>query len=363
MVQIHSVIEPAIGLEGYLVIDSVANGMAFGGTRIDPSVTGDMVVELAQAMTLKLSGHGLPVGGAKAGLRGSPDDPRLLREWIPLFVERCRESLSDTVVLGKDMGATNEILDGLYEALGARQLDVVRRRTGSTACPDRIREMEGYRTHMTGLAVAWATSAAVGQRTSGLRVIIQGFGMVGAGSALRLADMGARIVGVSDRDKALVSMEGLPVAQLLSAKDEHGSIDVARCSFPHRVVPRDELLSQAADALVLAAGSYLIDVECAARIRCPVVIEGANMGLDAGARQVLHERGITVVPDVIANSSSAAMVGHQMASGNTIPADVLWSRIRTAIEDNVAVTLDTAKVLGIDSRSAFVHVIGQQHHR
>ena len=331
--RVIEVIEPSLGLEGYLAVDTVRNGIAFGGLRIDLSVTRSMITDLSRRMSLKLAPHGAPVGGAKAGLRGSPTDPRLAR-WLEVFAQRCSGELRNRTMLGKDMGATDGALATLY-----RRLD--------------IPQLRGYRRHMTALGIAWSAGAVLANDVRGRRVLIQGFGAVGAGVAARLSRMGAVIVGVSDRQRGFYHADGLPCEALLRARTPDNELDRERCRFPHEVIPRDELVSADADLLVLAAGSYLVDRIVAARIRCPLVIEGANIGLKECAQAELHRRGVTVVPDVIANSTSAALVGHQLASGNALTRRAVWTRIRSAVESAVHRTLGHAERAGIPSHQAF----------
>lgn len=353
--RVIEVVEPSIGLEGYLAVDSVRNKIAFGGLRIDPSVSCSMVSDLARRMSLKLAPHGAPVGGAKAGIKGSPADPRLHR-WIDLFARRCAGELHNRTVLGKDMGATDEALARLYRSLGVPQLFVMRESVERRAAVTRIRELRGYRRHMTALGIAWSAGAVLGDGLRGRRVLIQGFGAVGAGVAVRLGRMGAVIVGVSDRRRGIYHAAGLPWESLLDARTPDNELDPERCRFPHEVIPRDRLVCTEADVLVLAAGSYLIDDVTAARIRCPLVIEGANIGLRECAQAELHRRGVTVVPDVIANSTSAALVAHQLASGNTLTRRDVWTRIRSAIELAVRRTLAHAEHDRISSHQAFVEL-------
>ncbi len=350
--RVIEVVEPSLGLEGYLAVDTVRNGIAFGGLRIDPSVTRSMITDLSRRMSLKLAPHGAPVGGAKAGLRGSPTDPRLTR-WLEVFARRCSGELRNRTMLGKDMGATDEALAALYRSLGIPQLHVMRETTGNRANETRIRELRGYRRHMTALGIAWSAGAVLTNDFRGRRVLIQGFGAVGAGVAVRLSRMGAVIVGVSDRQRGFYHADGLPCEALLRARTPGNELDRERCLFPHEVIPRDALVSADADLLVLAAGSYLVDRKAAARIRCPLVIEGANIGLKECAQAELHRRGVTVVPDVIANSTSAALVGHQLASGNALTRRAVWTRIRSALESAVHRTLAHAERAGIPSHQAF----------
>jgi glutamate dehydrogenase (NAD(P)+) len=353
--RVIEVLDPSLGLEGYLAVDSVRNGIAFGGFRIDPSVTRSMVEDLSRRMSLKLAPHGSPVGGAKAGLRGSPDDPRLPL-WLEVFSRRCSGELHNRTVLGKDMGASDGALAALYGCLGIPQLYVMRERVGARAAESRIRELMGYRRHMTALGIAWSTATVLGGSLRGRRVLIQGFGAVGAGTAVRLTRMGATVVGVSDRRRALYHHEGLPLQGLLYARSSDNELIPERCRFPHQVIPRDELLHRDGDVLVLAAGSYLVDRAAAEGIRCPLVAEGANMGLQEQSHGVLHQRDITVIPDVIANSSSAALVAHQLASGNALSKRVVWGGIRRAMEDAVRATLALSERSGIPTHQAFIQL-------
>ena len=350
--RVIEVIEPSIGLEGYLAVDTVRNGIAFGGLRIDPAVTRSMVTDLSRRMSLKLAPHGAPVGGAKAGLRGSPADPRLA-QWLEVFARRCTGELRNRTLLGKDMGASDEALSMLYRGLGISQLQVMRENAGHRAGEMRIRELCGYRRHMTALGIAWSAGAILSDHIRDCRVLVQGFGAVGAGVAVRLSRMGAVIVGVSDRQHGLYHAAGLPCEPLLDARTPDNELDLERCRFPHEVIPRDELICADADLLVLAAGSYLVDGKAAARIRCPLVIEGSNVGLKECAQAELHRRGITVVPDVIANSTSAALVGHQLASGNALTRRAVWIRIRSALEIAIHRTLAHAERANIPSHQAF----------
>jgi glutamate dehydrogenase (NAD(P)+) len=349
------------GFYAYLVVESSDRDLSFGGMRIDASVTRDLVVELAENMSLKLAGHGSPVGGAKAGLRASPDDPRL-KDFLHRLAAEWQELLTSTTILGKDMGAKQWMIDEIYKSLNRMPLDIVRKDRQATRCPDRLFELDGYIEKMTGKGVFWAIEQAMDGRLRGARVLIQGFGVVGSGVAWHLDQVGARIVGISDRDKAIFAPDGIEVAALIAAKDEDGLVAAGKLPASCGVGARDELLGQAADVLVLAAGSYVVDQDRAALIQAPLVVEGANLALMPAARSVLHARSVRVVPDVIANSASAALVGHQIASGNTLSPSALWADIERNIRRCTDVAERVSKELDIDSKSAFRHVVGTERH-
>jgi glutamate dehydrogenase (NAD(P)+) len=338
------------GFLAYLVVLDSDQPLSFGGTRIDPGTTRGMVRELADNMRLKLAGHGSPVGAAKAGLRASPQDPQL-KTRLAEFADGCRELLTSNTILGKDMGAQQWMIDEIYARLGIGQLDLARPRRGAARRPERLRDLEGYQPGMTGKGVVWSIEQALGGDVRGARVLIQGFGVVGSAVARYLSGAGARVIGVSDRTKAVYDGEGLGLDGLIAATDESGLVQEAR--LPCTVGARDELLAREADALVLAAGSHVVDVEVASRIRSPLVVEAANAAITDPARATLHRRGVRVVPDVVANSASAALVAHQLASGNTRPPVELWGLIEHSIRSSTDEVERVSQRFDIDSKAAF----------
>lgn len=291
---------------GWLALADPTAPLSFGGTRITEGVTRDEVVGLADAMHRKLAVHSVPVAGAKAGVRTSADEAP---EALAAFADEVRELLATRVVLGKDMGATNTLIDGLYASIGLPQLAPVQVR--HPGCPDKLRDLAGYRHRMTALGVRWSAEEAYGE-LAGARVAVQGWGVVGAGSAWRLARAGARVVAASDLDGMCTE------------------VDVDGALGP-RVAPPEALFSVDCDLFVLAAASHTVGADAAEQIRARVVVEGSNFGLRPEAREVLSRRGIRVVPDVIASSSSAAMVCWQLATGNGLAEAELWARIEAAI--------------------------------
>ncbi len=229
--EVLEVRDRSCGLIGYLAVDGRASRLAFGGLRVHPAVSRTMVVNLARCMTWKLAGHGVPIAGAKAGLRAHPDDPRLIA-MVRSFAAAAKPWLMSRVILGKDMGASDRLLSALYDALGVPQLRTAG--AGTRKMPPKIRELTGYRRHMTGLGVAWAARAACGGRLKGRRVAIQGFGAVGKGAAVRLSELGARIVAVSDERLAALRPEGFAPRALLAAA-ENGRLRPERLAGNTRV--------------------------------------------------------------------------------------------------------------------------------
>lgn len=338
-------VDRSCGLEGWIAVHSVRGGLAFGGTRIAPEVDAATVGELARVMTWKLAAHGLPTGGAKGGIRSAPDAPGLTGR-LRRFGELARGLLRDTVALGKDMGATQAHLDAIYAGAGVGQLHLA----GCVAPgPQRLFELPGYRPFMTGQGVAWGARAAVGGSLAGVAVAVQGFGAVGRGSAVRLAELGARVVAISDADGAWQNDAGWSRDALAGGASSPGRLPGASS-----LGPRDGLLSRPVDVLVLAAASRSVDAALAASVEARVVVEGANFALTDGARAALHARGVLVVPDAVASSSSAALVAHQLASRCTLPPDAVWSSIEASITGAVASCTAAARRSGRTLREEYV---------
>ncbi len=339
------------GVPAWLVVDRVNNGLAFGGFRFTDTVDLAQVGLLASTMSWKLAAHGLPVGGAKAGVRCRPDHPRIdgiLKDLAAAW----RAPLSEQVILGKDMGASDALLDRLYEHLGKPQLHLVQAR--EPGAPGRIRDLTGYVRDMTGLGAVIAAEAAAGS-LQGKRILIQGAGIVGAGVAVRARQRGAIVVGMSDVDRAIVSATGLPVAeQVLAAREAGGPFGIASLQAAGGSwMARDAMLAEQADILFLAAGSHVVSEALAGTIRAGVVVEASNFGLTEEANGVLFARGIPVVPDVISSSSSAAMTSLQLAHGNTLQPGPLWDRIENSIRTAVAGGLQHAAQARVPLRDAY----------
>jgi glutamate dehydrogenase (NAD(P)+) len=348
--------DDAEGISAFLVVDTSDQEFSFGGTRVDAEVTRDMVAELAGNMSLKLAGHGSPLGGAKAGVRAAPDDPRLTG-FLRRFANECRDVLSSTTILGKDMGAKQWMLDEIYDALRSPQLGVARARFRGDELPHRLCDLNGYVNHMTGKGVFWSIEEALGGTLDGARVLIQGFGVVGSGVAWHLDRAGAKIVGVSDAEKAILRPEGLDFELLMTAKGDDGLLASERLPDTWLPSAHDDLLVERADVLVLAAGSYLVDGEIASRLSTPLVVEAANLALTSAATDVLHAHGVRVVPDVVANSSSAALVAHQIAAGNQRDPASLWEEIESNIKRNTEAVFRMSQGLGITPKAAFRHIV------
>ncbi|WP_327237458.1 Glu/Leu/Phe/Val dehydrogenase [Streptomyces sp. NBC_01317] len=327
------------GMKGVLVIDNTARGMGKGGTRMSPTVTVSDVARLARVMTWKWAGVDLFYGGAKAGIVADPasrDKEAILRA----FARALSNEVPREYVMGLDMGLTESDAAIIQDELGDRGAAV--------GTPEHLGGVAYDELGVTGYGVAEAADAAtryLGLPLAGSRVAIQGFGAVGSAAARRFAELGATVVAVSTAHGALHDPTGLAVADLLAARDEHGDHFVAR-HHHGTPLPSGSELTVDCDILVPAALEDVIRRTTAERVKARLVVEGANLPTSPEARSLLAERGITVVPDFIANAGgiiAAAFAMDARYSGFRPDTATIFETISTRLRANTVTVLDEAR--------------------
>ena len=287
---------------GYRVQYNTALGPGKGGIRFHPAVCMDEVTTLAAWMTWKCAVAHLPFGGAKGGVACDPS--RLSRRELEALTRRYVAEIVDLIGPEKDIPApdvnTNDqtmawVMDTYSMHVGHTETAVV---TGKPI------EMGGSlgRREATGRGVTVATREAarhVGLPLDGLRVAIQGFGNVGSVSADLLARTGARIVGVTDWQGGVHNAGGLDISALLAWVEARRTV----AGFPGGDrLTNAELLALDADVLIPAALENQITMDNAPAVRARILVEGANGPTTPDAHRHLHERGVFVVPDILANA-------------------------------------------------------------
>ncbi len=339
--KIIQVYEPTLGLRAALVVDNVACGPSIGGLRMAPDVSIAECVRLARAMTLKNAAAGLAHGGGKSVLCGDPRMPPDRKErLIRAFAHALRNETD--YIFGPDMGTDEGCMAwvkdeigravGLPAAMGGIPLDEI----GATGW--------GIR-HAADVAASYCKLDL-----AGARVVIQGFGAVGRHSARLLAERGAILVGASDSQGTIANPAGLRVADLIVLKAEGRSLR----EYPDgRPLERDAVLDVECDIWIPAARPDVVREDNVRRLKTRLVLQGANIPFTPAAERTLHDSGVLVVPDFIANAGGvicAAMEYHGATQAAALAA------IEEKIRVNTKTVLDAASAQGIPPRTAAVEL-------
>jgi glutamate dehydrogenase (NAD(P)+) len=300
---------------GYRVQHNDVLGPFKGGIRYHPDVTLGEVSALSMWMTWKCSLVGLPLGGAKGGITCDPT--KLSRNEMQGMTRRYTAEIlnfisPDVDIPAPDMG-TNEqvmawIMDTYSQHRGYAVPGIV------TGKPVEIGGTLGRR-EATGRGVVYTILEAAKHLKLDLSkcaAVVQGFGNVGLVTAKELSDLGAKIVAVSDRSGGIWNPKGLPVAELIAYKGENGGVR----GFPEgEAVDDANLLELPCDILVPAAGELQITKENAGNLKCRILAEGANGPTTPEADRILREKGIFVIPDILANAGGVIVSYFEWVQG------------------------------------------------
>lgn len=293
--------------EGYRVHHNLARGPGKGGVRFHPAVTLNEVMALSGWMTIKNAALNLPFGGAKGGVRV---DPALLSA-----AELERLTRRYTSEIGGFIGPTKDIPApdvGTNEQIMAWMMDTYSINQGSTVTgvvTGKPVSMGGSlgRREATGRGVFVAAREAglrQGQVIKDARVVVQGFGNVGSVTAHCFAAAGARIVALQDASGSVANPAGINVEAAIAHVNAGGRlVDMPGAE----VISTDDFWLVPSDYLVPAALEGQIDAALAERLDTKIIVEGANGPTLPEADDVLATRGITVVPDVIANAGGVTV--------------------------------------------------------
>ncbi len=247
-------------IAAFIVHHSEALGPCKGGIRMSPTVTLDDVTALAMEMTWKCALIGVPFGGGKSGIVAdpltlSPDDKQTL---IRSFTRNARRNIHPLVyVPAPDMGTNERDMGHIKDAISYSLGNATTQGSYVTGKPVIMGGIPGRR-EATGRGVVLTATEALGVlggSIKGARVIVQGFGNVGAGAAEAFVEMGAKVVGVSDVEEALYEPNGLDVAALLAHVRKSGSL---RGAGQGRPVSHDALLEMPCEVLAPCASANQI---------------------------------------------------------------------------------------------------------
>jgi glutamate dehydrogenase (NAD(P)+) len=309
------------GLKAIVVIDNLGCGPALGGVRMAPDVSLEECVRLARAMTLKNAAAGLPHGGGKSVLWGDPRMPRERKEALVRAFAHALRNEHD-YIFGPDMGTDETCMAWVKDEIGR-----------SVGLPAAIGGIPLDEIGATGWGLFHAADVAarhIGLPLAGARVAIQGFGAVGRHAARFLATRGATLVAACDSRGTVVDEGGIDVGALARLKHEGRPVTDHPAG---RKADRDAIVDVACDIWIPAARPDVIREDNVGRLQAKLVLQGANIPFTAGAERTLHERGVLVVPDFIANAGGVICAAMEYAGATQTAAfQAIEEKIRANVE-------------------------------
>jgi glutamate dehydrogenase (NAD(P)+) len=308
---------------GYRVQHSLDRGPGKGGIRYHPDVDLDEVKALAMWMTWKCAVVDIPYGGAKGGVTCDPKQmsPGELERMTRRFTTELLPIIGpERDIPAPDLNTNAQIMAWIMDTysmnVGYSVPGVV------TGKPVSIGGSRG-REEATGrgvMIVARAMMQRLAMDMADARVVVQGFGNVGRHAALFLQnECGCRVVAVSDSRGGVYNPQGLDVGRLIALTREAGMIP-AHAAYDH--ITNQELLALECDVLIPAALENQITSANAANVRAKIIVEGANGPTTPEADAILHDKGIVVVPDILANAGGVTVSYFEWVQGRD---EYFWS--------------------------------------
>ena len=292
--------------EGYRVQHNLSRGPGKGGVRFHPDVTLEEVMALSAWMTVKTAAVNLPYGGAKGGIRVDPK--KLSLGELERMTRRYTSEIGIIIGPQQDIPAPDVNTNG---QIMAWMMDTYSMNVGATATgvvtgkPIHLGGSAG-RVKATGRGVFVTGREAcrrLGLDVNGARVAVQGFGNVGSAAAELFSQAGAKIVAAQDHTGTIVNDRGLDLAKLVPLAQTEGVVGFKGGD----VISNESFWDVACDILIPAALEGQLTAERAQRTRAKLVLEGANGPTVPAADDILSERGVLVVPDVICNAGGVTV--------------------------------------------------------
>jgi glutamate dehydrogenase (NAD(P)+) len=292
---------------GYRVLYNTSRGPAKGGIRFDLNVTLEEVKALAAWMTWKCAVVNIPFGGAKGGVVCDPTTmsmgelERVTRRYTSGIIETLGP---DSDVPAPDVNTNERIMAWIMDTYSMHH-----RHTVTAVVTGKPVEMGGSlgRREATGRGCMFVTREAlarIGLPMNQARVAVQGFGNVGSLAADFLAKEGATVLAVSDKSGGLMNPKGLDIPDVIAWVREHRQLT----GYPRaEKISNEDLLTIDCDVLLPAATENVITSKNARKIKAKVICEGANGPTTAGADKILEEKGVFVIPDILANAGGVTV--------------------------------------------------------
>ncbi len=292
--------------EGYRIQHSSHRGPCKGGIRYDTEVNCEEIKALAAWMSFKCAVANIPYGGAKGGVKvdvsslSKNELKRLTRRYTAMILPIIGP---ETDIAAPDVNTNAEIMGWIMDTYS-----FIKGRTVPSVVTGKPIEIGGSlgRFAATGRGVMIATleiMRRLGVSVEGKRVVVQGFGNVGSIAAQLLEEKGCIVVGASNKTGAIYNRQGLNLKSLFEYLEDDKDRDLAGFDQPDTVhMSNQELLLQSCELLIPAAMENQITEENADKIQATLIVEGANGPTTPAADKILEQKGVTVIPDILANA-------------------------------------------------------------
>lgn len=352
------VYDKKVGLNGILIVDSLALGPSKGGIRMTPTVDVPEVFRLARTMTWKNALAELPFGGAKAAIKATTEDIKN-KERKKVLIQAFSKALKPLVprkyIAGPDVNTGEQEMQWFFEANGdwractGKPANVCMKLFGKPGEKCGIPHEFGS----TGFGVAHATVIAaehIGLGINGAVIAIEGFGNVSTFASHHLSKFGAKVVAVSDSKGAIYNQEGLDVEKLFEVKEKTGSVVNYK---PGKVLPNKEIFELPVDVVIPGALPDVITKDNVNRVKAKIVVEAANIPTTPEMEEILHKRNVLVVPDFVANAGGVISSYAEYRGYNP---KRMFDLIEKKIKRNVKIVLQRAKKENVKPRDAALKI-------
>jgi glutamate dehydrogenase/leucine dehydrogenase len=331
------VYDPKCALKAVVAIDNVARGPSIGGVRMAPDVSAEEAFRLARAMTLKNAAANLPHGGGKSVIFGDPKIAAAQKEKIIRAFARAIRDLAEYIP-GPDMGTDERCMAWIKDEIGR-----------AVGLPPEIGGIPLDEIGATGWGLKATIEAALKYcdfELKGARIAVQGFGSVGKHAARFLVEKGAVLVAASDTRGTLFNPKGIDVQRLIGLKDSGKSV-VDDPDGEQLAV--DAVIDAECEIWIPAARPDVIRKDNANRLKTKLVAQGANIPFTFEAERILHEKGVLVLPDFIANAGGVICAAVEYHGGTQSQA---FQTIEEKIRGNTEEVLASAKKTHAPPRQA-----------
>jgi len=345
--KILGVYDPKTGMRGFVVIDNTVLGPGKGGIRMTPTVSVEEVFRLARTMTWKNAIAGLPFGGAKSGIIADAKaiSPAKKESIVRAFSRGLKEVSPAEYIAAPDMNMAEREMAWYVEANGDKK--------SATGKP---KSMGGLPHELGSTGFGVFHSALVAAEKMGLdpakaTVAIEGFGNVGRFAAKFLSEIGCSIVAVSDSKGAVHSHgKAIDFSKLAGIKDKTGSVINYR---PGDTDYHESILEVGADILITAAVPDLIETRDVKKLKFKLIVEGSNIPMTHEVEQLIHKKGIVVVPDFVANAGGviSSYVEHTGGSEKE-----MFRLVEKKIKENTHKLMDRCDVENVDPRTCALNI-------